>query len=49
MIDYIIWGLQRNLFLLPDPTDNLFFSTALWFKEDELCEWIPVQAPWLRE
>jgi len=22
---------------------------ALWFKEGELCEWTPVQAPWLRE
>ncbi|RWW76856.1 hypothetical protein BHE74_00015020 [Ensete ventricosum] len=24
-------------------------STDLWFKEGELCQWIPAQAPWLRE
>ena len=40
--------LQGHLFLLLIPL-IIVFSTALWFKEGELCEWAPVQAPWLRE
>ncbi|MBA0588817.1 hypothetical protein Gorai_001907, partial [Gossypium raimondii] len=28
---------------------HCFSCSALWFKEGELCEWTPAQAPWLME
>ncbi|MBA0740762.1 hypothetical protein Gogos_013951, partial [Gossypium gossypioides] len=30
-------------------TGDLSSLAALWFKEGELCEWTPAQAPWLME
>ncbi|KAK6250215.1 hypothetical protein SCA6_004220 [Theobroma cacao] len=39
----------RNVIHGSDSPENGKRETALWFKEGELCEWTPVQAPWLRE
>ncbi|XP_020100480.1 nucleoside diphosphate kinase 2, chloroplastic [Ananas comosus] len=39
----------RNVVHGSDSPENGKREVALWFKEGELCEWIPAQAPWLRE
>ncbi|CAJ1943695.1 unnamed protein product [Sphenostylis stenocarpa] len=39
----------RNVVHGSDSPENGKREIALWFKEGELCEWTPVQAPWLRE
>ncbi|XVF49696.1 hypothetical protein PTKIN_Ptkin04bG0034000 [Pterospermum kingtungense] len=39
----------RNVVHSSDSPENGKRETALWFKEDELCQWTPAQAPWLRE
>ncbi|XP_020217649.1 nucleoside diphosphate kinase 2, chloroplastic [Cajanus cajan] len=39
----------RNVVHGSDSPDNGKREIALWFKEGELCEWTPVQAPWIRE
>ncbi|XP_061366540.1 nucleoside diphosphate kinase 2, chloroplastic [Gastrolobium bilobum] len=39
----------RNIVHGSDSPENGKREVALWFKEGELCEWTPVQAPWLRE
>ncbi|XP_027915545.1 nucleoside diphosphate kinase 2, chloroplastic isoform X2 [Vigna unguiculata] len=39
----------RNVVHGSDSPENGKREIALWFKEGELCDWIPVQAPWLRE
>ncbi|CAN1239638.1 Nucleoside diphosphate kinase 2, chloroplastic [Linum grandiflorum] len=39
----------RNVIHGSDSPDNGKREVALWFKEDEICEWTPAQAAWLRE
>ncbi|MBA0801540.1 hypothetical protein Gohar_011899 [Gossypium harknessii] len=39
----------RNVVHGSDSPENGKRETALWFKEGELCEWTPAQAPWLME
>ncbi|OMP12017.1 Nucleoside diphosphate kinase [Corchorus olitorius] len=39
----------RNVIHGSDSPENGEREIALWFKEGELCEWTPAQAPWLRE
>ncbi|XP_010907769.1 nucleoside diphosphate kinase 2, chloroplastic [Elaeis guineensis] len=39
----------RNVVHGSDSPENGKREIALWFKEGELCSWVPVQAPWLRE
>ncbi|XVF54638.1 hypothetical protein PTKIN_Ptkin05aG0197300 [Pterospermum kingtungense] len=39
----------RNVVHGSDSPENGKRETALWFKEGELCQWTPAQAPWLRE
>ncbi|XP_058763403.1 nucleoside diphosphate kinase 2, chloroplastic [Vicia villosa] len=39
----------RNIIHGSDSPENGEREIALWFKEGELCEWTPVQQPWLRE
>ncbi|XP_034672398.1 nucleoside diphosphate kinase 2, chloroplastic [Vitis riparia] len=39
----------RNVVHGSDSPENGKREISLWFKEGELCEWAPVQAPWLRE
>lgn len=39
----------RNVVHGSDSPENGKREIALWFKEGEVCEWTPVQAPWLRE
>ncbi|KAJ3681379.1 hypothetical protein LUZ60_015868 [Juncus effusus] len=39
----------RNVVHGSDSPENGKREIALWFKEGELCEWVPAQAPWLRE
>ncbi|KAK8511380.1 hypothetical protein V6N13_013791 [Hibiscus sabdariffa] len=39
----------RNVVHGSDSPENGRREAALWFKEGELCEWTPAQAPWLME
>lgn len=39
----------RNVVHGSDSPENGEREIDLWFKEGELCEWTPAQAPWLRE
>ncbi|XP_022738790.1 nucleoside diphosphate kinase 2, chloroplastic-like isoform X2 [Durio zibethinus] len=39
----------RNVVHGSDSPENGKRETALWFKEGELCQWTPAQAPWLQE
>ncbi|XP_031251338.1 nucleoside diphosphate kinase 2, chloroplastic [Pistacia vera] len=39
----------RNVVHGSDSPENGKREIALWFKEGELCQWIPAQAPWLTE
>ncbi|KAG0476686.1 hypothetical protein HPP92_013527 [Vanilla planifolia] len=39
----------RNVVHGSDSPENGHREVALWFKADELCEWVPAQLPWLRE
>ncbi|KAM1397614.1 hypothetical protein ACFX2I_015169 [Malus domestica] len=39
----------RNVVHGSDSPENGKREIALWFKEGELCQWTPAQAPWLRE
>ncbi|CAN1294101.1 Nucleoside diphosphate kinase 2, chloroplastic [Linum perenne] len=39
----------RNVIHGSDSPDNGKREVALWFKEDEICQWTPAQAAWLRE
>ncbi|KAM7475713.1 hypothetical protein LguiB_022956 [Lonicera macranthoides] len=39
----------RNVVHGSDSPENGKREIELWFKEGELCEWTPVQAPWLTE
>ncbi|KAL9235571.1 hypothetical protein vseg_010319 [Gypsophila vaccaria] len=39
----------RNVIHGSDSPDNGKREIGLWFKEDEICQWTPAQAPWLRE
>ncbi|KAL3716762.1 hypothetical protein ACJRO7_008359 [Eucalyptus globulus] len=39
----------RNVVHGSDSPENGQREIALWFKEGELCQWTPAQAPWLRE
>ncbi|KAJ9163856.1 hypothetical protein P3X46_023484 [Hevea brasiliensis] len=39
----------RNVVHGSDSPENGKREIGLWFKEGELCQWIPAQAPWLRE
>ncbi|XWS51365.1 hypothetical protein CRYUN_Cryun12cG0170600 [Craigia yunnanensis] len=39
----------RNVVHGSDSPENGKRETALWFKEGELCQWTPAQAPWFRE
>ncbi|XP_078175742.1 uncharacterized protein LOC144569325 [Carex rostrata] len=39
----------RNVVHGSDSPENGKREIALWFKEGELCEWVPAQAPWLIE
>ncbi|KAK2355925.1 nucleoside diphosphate kinase 2, chloroplastic [Trifolium repens] len=39
----------RNVIHGSDSPENGEREIALWFKEGELCEWTPVQQPWLTE
>ncbi|KAL2321715.1 hypothetical protein Fmac_026094 [Flemingia macrophylla] len=39
----------RNVVHGSDSPENGKREIALWFKEGEICEWTPVQAPWIRE
>ncbi|KAL6973094.1 Nucleoside diphosphate kinase II, chloroplastic [Sarracenia purpurea var. burkii] len=39
----------RNVVHGSDSPENGKREIALWFKEGEVCEWTPAQAPWLRE
>lgn len=39
----------RNIIHGSDSPENGKREIALWFKEGELCEWTPIQQPWLRE
>ncbi|XP_057548926.1 nucleoside diphosphate kinase 2, chloroplastic [Amaranthus tricolor] len=39
----------RNVIHGSDSPDNGKREIALWFKEGEICQWTPAQAPWLRE
>ncbi|KAL2459580.1 Nucleoside diphosphate kinase II [Forsythia ovata] len=40
---------QGMWFMGSDSPENGKREIALWFKDVELCEWSPVQEPWLRE
>ncbi|WOK94514.1 nucleoside diphosphate kinase 2, chloroplastic [Canna indica] len=39
----------RNVVHGSDSPENGHREIALWFKESELCQWVPAQAPWLME
>ncbi|KAF3330256.1 nucleoside diphosphate kinase 2 [Carex littledalei] len=39
----------RNVVHGSDSPENGKREIALWFKEGELCQWVPAQAPWLIE
>ncbi|KAK9278271.1 hypothetical protein L1049_027836 [Liquidambar formosana] len=39
----------RNVVHGSDSPENGKREIALWFKEGEVCQWTPAQAPWLRE
>ncbi|GFP79983.1 nucleoside diphosphate kinase 2 chloroplastic [Phtheirospermum japonicum] len=39
----------RNVVHGSDSPENGKREIALWFKEGEICEWTPVQEPWLNE
>ncbi|KAL3512597.1 hypothetical protein ACH5RR_025314 [Cinchona calisaya] len=39
----------RNVVHGSDSPENGKREIGLWFKEGEICDWIPVQEPWLRE
>ncbi|KAL5183695.1 Nucleoside diphosphate kinase 2, chloroplastic [Glycine soja] len=39
----------RNVVHGSDSPENGKREIALWFKEGEVCDWTPVQSPWLRE
>ncbi|KAK9090212.1 hypothetical protein Sjap_023389 [Stephania japonica] len=39
----------RNVVHGSDSSENGKREIALWFKEGELCQWTPAQAPWLQE
>ncbi|CAL9145346.1 uncharacterized protein LOC135629553 [Musa acuminata AAA Group] len=39
----------RNVVHGSDSPENGHREIDLWFKEGELCHWVPAQAPWLRE
>lgn len=39
----------RNVVHGSDSPENGHREVALWFKEEELCQWIPAQAHWLME
>ncbi|KAF9604411.1 hypothetical protein IFM89_006420 [Coptis chinensis] len=39
----------RNVIHGSDSPENGKREIALWFKEGEVCQWTPAQAPWLRE
>ncbi|GAB4828222.1 Nucleoside diphosphate kinase II, chloroplastic [Ancistrocladus abbreviatus] len=39
----------RNVVHGSDSPENGKREIALWFKEGEICQWTPAQAPWLRE
>lgn len=39
----------RNVVHGSDSPENGKREIGLWFKEGELCQWTPAQAPWLRE
>ncbi|WOL11512.1 nucleoside diphosphate kinase 2, chloroplastic [Canna indica] len=39
----------RNVVHGSDSPDNGHREVALWFKEGELCHWLPAQALWLKE
>ncbi|KAF8408372.1 hypothetical protein HHK36_007521 [Tetracentron sinense] len=39
----------RNVVHGSDSPENGKREIALWFTEDEICQWTPAQAPWLRE
>ncbi|KAI0511518.1 hypothetical protein KFK09_012148 [Dendrobium nobile] len=39
----------RNVVHGSDSPDNGHREIDLWFKQDELCEWVPAQEPWLKE
>ncbi|KAJ0969116.1 hypothetical protein J5N97_021993 [Dioscorea zingiberensis] len=39
----------RNVVHGSDSPENGEREIALWFKEGEICTWVPAQAPWLRE
>ncbi|KAH7443501.1 hypothetical protein KP509_02G037200 [Ceratopteris richardii] len=39
----------RNVVHGSDSPENGEREIALWFKEDEVCEWEPSMMPWLRE
>ncbi|XP_021720238.1 nucleoside diphosphate kinase 2, chloroplastic-like [Chenopodium quinoa] len=39
----------RNVVHGSDSPDNGKREIGLWFKEGEICQWTPAQAPWLRE
>ncbi|GMH16742.1 hypothetical protein Nepgr_018583 [Nepenthes gracilis] len=39
----------RNVVHGSDSPENGKREIALWFKEGELCQWTPAQAPWMRE
>ncbi|KAL2932801.1 Nucleoside diphosphate kinase 2 chloroplastic [Bienertia sinuspersici] len=39
----------RNVIHGSDSPDNGKREIGLWFKEGEICQWTPAQAPWLRE
>uniref|UniRef100_A0A2N9FIL0 Nucleoside diphosphate kinase n=1 Tax=Fagus sylvatica TaxID=28930 RepID=A0A2N9FIL0_FAGSY len=39
----------RNVVHGSDSPENGQREIALWFKEGEVCQWTPAQAPWLRE
>ncbi|XP_057970435.1 nucleoside diphosphate kinase 2, chloroplastic [Malania oleifera] len=39
----------RNVVHGSDSPENGQREIALWFKEGELCQWTPAQAPWLKE
>ncbi|XP_040990806.1 nucleoside diphosphate kinase 2, chloroplastic [Juglans microcarpa x Juglans regia] len=39
----------RNVVHGSDSPENGQREIALWFKEGEICQWTPAQAPWLRE
>ncbi|KAJ7945753.1 Nucleoside diphosphate kinase [Quillaja saponaria] len=39
----------RNVVHGSDSPENGKREIALWFKDGEICQWTPAQAPWLRE